>query len=75
MSEHETRAELFTAFQELSEIIPEMRIGQLMAAVGELCVDLHGRGVWDAADVELLEAVWLFRRNYEAAVTPSCGGA
>jgi len=42
-----------------------------MAAVGELCADLHGRGLWDAADMELLEAVWQFRRNYEAAVTPT----
>ena len=46
-------------------------ICQLMAAVGELCVDRHGRGLWDAVDEELLEAGWLFRRNYEAAVTPS----
>jgi len=66
--ESDTRAELFAALEELSRIIPEMRSGQLMAAVGELCVDLHGRGLWEAADVELLEAVWLFRRNYEAAV-------
>lgn len=75
MSERDTRAELFAALQELSEIIPEMRTGQLMAAVGELCADLHGRGLWDAADVELLETVWLFRRNFEAAVTASHDGA
>jgi hypothetical protein len=71
VSESDTRADLFAALQELSAMIPEMRTGQLMAAVGELCADLHGRGLWDAADAELLEAVWLFRRNYEAAVTPS----
>ena len=48
------------------------RAVQLMAAVGELCVDLHGRGLWDAADAELLEAVWRFRRDFEAAtVGPS----
>jgi hypothetical protein len=75
MSESDTRADLFAALHELSEAIPEMRGGQLMAAVGELCADLHGRGLWDAADVELLEAVWLFRRNYEASVTPSRGDA
>ena len=40
---------------------------QLAAAVGELCADLHGRGLWDAADTELLEAVWQFRRDFEAA--------
>ena len=69
MSDSETRAELFAALQGLSEIVPEMRAGQLMAAVGELCTDLHGRGLWDANDVELLEAVWQFRRNFEAAAT------
>jgi hypothetical protein len=71
VSENEIRADVFAALQELSEIIPEMRTGQLMAAVGELCNDLHGRGLWDAADHELIEAVWLFRRNYEGAVSPS----
>jgi hypothetical protein len=45
------------------------QIAQLIAAVGELCADIHGRGLWDATDVELLEAVWQFQRNYEAAVT------
>jgi hypothetical protein len=70
-TESEIRADVYTAFQELSEIVPEMRVGQLMAAVGELCADLHGRVLWDAADTELLEAVWLFRRNYEEAVAPS----
>ena len=71
MSEQETRAELLTALQGLSEIVPEMRIGQLMAAVGELCADLHGRGLWDASDAEFLEAIWQFRRNFEAATTRS----
>jgi hypothetical protein len=65
-----TRAELFAALEELAGIVPEMRGGQLVAAVGELCADLHGRGLWDAADVELLEAVWQFRRDFEAATTP-----
>ncbi len=71
MSENETRAELFVALRELSGAIPEMRVGQLMAAVGELCADLHGRGLWDASDAELLEAVWKFRRNFEAAALRS----
>ena len=67
MTENETRAELFAAFRELSDIVPEMRAGQLMAAVGEVCSDLHGRGLWEASDTEFLEAVWQFRRNFEAA--------
>lgn len=67
MSEKNTRAELFAALQALSDVIPEMRAGQLVAAVGELCADLHGRGLWDAEDAELLEAVWRFQRNFEVA--------
>jgi hypothetical protein len=71
VSENDTRAELFAALQGLSEVVPEMRAGQLVAAVGELCADLHGRGLWDASDAELLEAVWQFRRNFEAAAAPA----
>jgi molybdopterin converting factor small subunit len=75
VSASEIRVDVFAALQELSEVIPEMRTGQLMAAVGELCSDLHGRGLWDAEDDELFEAVWQFRRNYEAVVTASREGA
>ena len=67
MNENNVRPELFEALQSLSEAVPEMRIGQLIAAVGELCTDLHGRGLWDAADTDVLEAIWQFRRNFEAA--------
>jgi hypothetical protein len=67
MSESETRADLFTALHTLAGVIPEMRVGQLLAAVGELCADLHGRGLWDASDAELLEAVWQFHRDFQAA--------
>jgi hypothetical protein len=67
---------LFAAIQSLAAIIPEMRAGQLVAAVGELCADLHGRGLWDASDTELLEAARQFRRNFEAATaTPHGRGA
>jgi hypothetical protein len=67
ISESTTRAEVFAALRSLSEVIPEMRAGQLVAAIGELCSDLHGRGLWDATDAELLEAVRQFQRNFEAA--------
>jgi hypothetical protein len=75
VNETVTRAELFAAFQGLAEVVPDMRGGQLVAAVGELCADLHGRGLWDATDVELLEAVWQFRRNFEAATAARDGSA
>jgi hypothetical protein len=75
MNECDPRQELFAAIQELAAIVPEMRAGQLVAALGELCADLHGRGLWDASDAELFEAVWQFRRNFEAATaTPSSRG-
>ena len=62
------QSEVFDAIHSLSEAVPEMRAGQLVAALGELCSDLHGRGLWDASDNELLEAVWQFRRDLEAAM-------
>jgi hypothetical protein len=68
MSETNPRPELLLALQSLSEMVPQMRLGQLMAALGELCADLHGRGLWDAEDAELLEAVWRFRRGIEEAM-------
>jgi hypothetical protein len=67
MNGNESRAELIQGLRELSELVPEMRIGQIMAAVGELCADLHSRGIWEATDDELLESMWQFRRNFEAA--------
>ena len=67
MNESITRAEISTALQSLSAAMPQMRFGQLVAAVGELCADLHGRGLWDATDAEFLEAVWQFHRNFEVA--------
>ena len=62
-----TQIELFTALQSVAVSIPEMRTAQLLAAVGELCADMHGRGLWEASDAEFLEAVWQFQRNYELA--------
>jgi hypothetical protein len=73
MNESETRTELFNALQSLSEVATEMRAGQLMAAVGELCADMHGRGLWDASDAELLEAVCQFRRSFEASIASVSG--
>ena len=67
MSDSNTRTEVYDRLKELSELMPEMRCAQLIAAIGELCADLHGRGLWDATDAELLEAVWQFRRNFQAA--------
>lgn len=71
MNEHDTRAELFAALESLSGVVPEMRVGQLMAALGELCVDRHDRGLWDTTDDELLEAAWRYRRSFDTATISS----
>ncbi|HEV8061786.1 MAG TPA: hypothetical protein VGP68_18050 [Gemmataceae bacterium] len=66
---------MFAALEELATVIPEIRVGQILAAVGELCSDMHGRGLWDASDSELREAARAFRRNYEQSVKSSKSGA
>lgn len=72
MSTNAMPGDVFDAIRTLAESVPEMRAGQLVAALGELCSDLHGRGLWDATDEELLEAAWQFRRGLEAAtICPS----
>ena len=55
--------DVFEAIRSLSEVIPEMRAGQLVAALGELCSDIHGRGLCDASDDKLLKTVWQFRHD------------
>jgi hypothetical protein len=57
------REDLFEAIRALADAAPGMRIGQLMAGAGEICSDLHSRGLWDAEDHELLEAVWKFQQD------------
>ena len=69
---NDRREGLFAAIASLAAVVPEMRAGRLMAAVGELGADLHERGLWEASDVELFEAIWQFRRQFdEAMATPS----
>jgi hypothetical protein len=45
MNQTDSQNEVFAALQQLAEAIPEMRAGQLMSAVGEVCGDIHGRGL------------------------------
>ena len=66
MNEPDTRQELLDAVRVLADAAPAMRVGQLLAAAGEICSDLHGRGLWDAEDRELLEAVWKFQKDIES---------
>jgi hypothetical protein len=68
MSDSHTTNQTFEALQELSQLMPDMRSGQLIAAIGELCADLHGHGLWDASDAEFMEAIRQFRGNYHYAL-------
>jgi hypothetical protein len=61
------RSELLAALHALAEDVPDMRVGQLVAALGELAADATGRGTWDADDAELLAAARRFRRDLETA--------
>jgi hypothetical protein len=49
------------ALLELSS--PDIRIGQLVAWLGELSVDMGGRGLWDVEDEELLPVIERFRQD------------
>jgi hypothetical protein len=65
MNDTSDRAELHDVLRSIEAAAPQMRIGQIMAALGELCDDMHGRGLWEAEDRELLEAAWKFLRDLE----------
>jgi hypothetical protein len=62
---NDIRDELCDAMRSLAKVAPHMRWGQLIAAAGEMCTDLHGRGLWDAEDNELLEAIWKLSSDLE----------
>ena len=68
MSQKSCCRDIFEALNELSGIMPEMRAGQLMAAVGEVCADMHGHGLWDATNDEIYQALQRFRSNFEVVV-------
>jgi hypothetical protein len=68
MNDTGLRNELCESIRALAEAAPAMRVGQLIAAAGEICSDLHGRSLWDADDRELLEAIWKFQRDVQASL-------
>jgi hypothetical protein len=68
MNGTDSREELFEAIRALADAAPGMRIGQLIAGAGEICSSLHSRGLWDAEDHELLEAVWKFQKDIVSSV-------
>lgn len=50
------RSELLTAIAELSELAPELRLGQLVANLATLARGAKVEAVWDSEDDELLAA-------------------
>jgi hypothetical protein len=64
-----TRRELLQILAELSEFIPDVRLGQLVANLSYLARGPSNASVWDAEDEEMLEAArkhldqWRARRN------------
>ncbi|MBI3466799.1 MAG: hypothetical protein HY000_27620 [Planctomycetes bacterium] len=50
------RQEVLRLLAELSEIAPEVRLGQLMANLSYLARGLSNESIWDMEDEELLEA-------------------
>lgn len=51
------RQEVLRVLAELSEVCPEVRLGQLMANLSYLARGLSNEAIWDMEDEELLTAV------------------
>jgi len=63
------RSELLRVLTELSELCPEVRLGQLIANLAYLARGLSNESIWDVEDEELVEAArkhmqaWRARRG------------
>jgi hypothetical protein len=63
------RLEILKVLAELSEVCPEVRLGQLIANLSYLARGLASESIWDMEDEELLEAArrhlqeWRSRRG------------
>jgi hypothetical protein len=65
-----TRSELLTTIAELSELAPELRLGQLIANLATLARGAKVEAVWDAEDDELLAAAQRLREKYRGRSQP-----
>lgn len=50
------RLEILHLLEELSEVVPEVRLGQLVANLSYLWRGLSNESIWEMEDEELLEA-------------------
>ena len=63
------RQEVLQVFAELSELVPEVRLGQLMVNLSYLARGLSNESIWDMEDDELLAVArkhleeWRVRRG------------
>jgi hypothetical protein len=71
------RREVLQVLAELSEVVPEVRLGQLMANLSYLARGLSHEAIWDMEDEELLAAArehleeWRSRRGTPAFSEPA----
>jgi hypothetical protein len=61
-----TRGELLTLLTELSELAPELRLGQLVANLATLAQGAKVEAIWDAEDEDLLTAARRLREHYRS---------
>ncbi|HWY88240.1 MAG TPA: hypothetical protein VNX28_16130 [Gemmataceae bacterium] len=68
------RQEILDVLAELSETVPEVRLGQLMANLSYLARGLTKEAIWDMEDEELLEAarihleLWRSKREIQNGI-------
>jgi hypothetical protein len=60
------REELLRLLAELSDVDPELRLGQLIANLATLAQGAKPEAIWDAEDEELLAAARRLLGNYHA---------
>jgi hypothetical protein len=61
-----TREELLACLTELSEIAPDLRLGQLVANLATLAQGAKVEAIWDAEDEELLIAARRLLEHYRS---------
>lgn len=61
------RQEVLSVLAELSEVCPEVRLGQLMANLSYLARGLSNESIWDMEDEELLTAARKHLEQWRAA--------
>lgn len=66
----EARQEALAVLAELTQLAPDVRLGQLMAHLGFLSEDQVDRSLWDIEDSELLAVLHRHRRELVARQQP-----